>query len=431
MILFLQTTAFLKYILTSFYSEMPQRALDLFGLKGVLDALVQEQRLRRIAFILPLEAGGRVEIERIGRIARTRPQERRRHGPGRPPALPPPSGGGQTVTPSQRASGSPAWARPRRWATPTRDRRPPAGRPVRRASASTAFDVADHPSQIAGQVDRGPLSRPARTPPSSPRLHRLEQLVLLVLRRRPARRRLVGAPRARCGSAWCWASAPSGWSSGRRTPWRGGTRVCEPAQDAESMVARRAARAGPVGPGGERVGRLRQRQLCPGPGAALAGAGLGRRLPGRRLRHGGDADVAGRLRQPAGPVAAQRRARRRPRAPSTATATASSWARAARCSCWSRPRRPGGARRARLRRGGRLRRQQRRPQHGHPQPRSRAGHRRHAPGAGRRRRRPGRRRLHQRPRHQHAGRRRGRGARPGGGLRRRACGACRSARPRA
>jgi hypothetical protein len=42
-------------------------ALDLFTLKGVLDALTQERDVSRAAFILPLEAGGRVEIERVGR----------------------------------------------------------------------------------------------------------------------------------------------------------------------------------------------------------------------------------------------------------------------------------------------------------------------------------------------------------------------------
>ena len=42
-------------------------ALDLFALKNVLDALVHEKETSRAAFILPLEAGGRVEIERVGR----------------------------------------------------------------------------------------------------------------------------------------------------------------------------------------------------------------------------------------------------------------------------------------------------------------------------------------------------------------------------
>jgi hypothetical protein len=43
-------------------------ALDLFGLKGVLDALVQEKEISRVCYILPLEAGGRLEVERTGRI---------------------------------------------------------------------------------------------------------------------------------------------------------------------------------------------------------------------------------------------------------------------------------------------------------------------------------------------------------------------------
>jgi hypothetical protein len=43
-------------------------ALDLFGLNNVMDALAQERELSRAAFILPLEAGGRVVIEKIGRL---------------------------------------------------------------------------------------------------------------------------------------------------------------------------------------------------------------------------------------------------------------------------------------------------------------------------------------------------------------------------
>lgn len=44
-------------------------ALDLFGLKSVLEALVRETEISRAAFILPMEAGGRVEVEKIGRTA--------------------------------------------------------------------------------------------------------------------------------------------------------------------------------------------------------------------------------------------------------------------------------------------------------------------------------------------------------------------------
>jgi hypothetical protein len=44
-------------------------ALDLFALNAVLAALEQEKDSGRAGFILPLEAGGRVEIERIGLAA--------------------------------------------------------------------------------------------------------------------------------------------------------------------------------------------------------------------------------------------------------------------------------------------------------------------------------------------------------------------------
>ncbi len=43
--------------------------LDLFGLKGILEALVRETEISRTAFIVPMEAGGRVEVEKIGRAA--------------------------------------------------------------------------------------------------------------------------------------------------------------------------------------------------------------------------------------------------------------------------------------------------------------------------------------------------------------------------
>jgi hypothetical protein len=42
-------------------------ALDLFGLNAVLDALGHEKQISRAAFILPMEAGGRVEVEKVGR----------------------------------------------------------------------------------------------------------------------------------------------------------------------------------------------------------------------------------------------------------------------------------------------------------------------------------------------------------------------------
>ena len=43
--------------------------LDLFGLHAVLDALSQEKEISRAAFILPMESGGRVEVEKVGRWA--------------------------------------------------------------------------------------------------------------------------------------------------------------------------------------------------------------------------------------------------------------------------------------------------------------------------------------------------------------------------
>ena len=163
----------------------------------------------------------------------------------------------------------------------------------------------------------------------------------------------------------------------------GGNGIFHPERDGWDRWSEHLSSLAAVRAGGERVGGLRQRQLRPGPGAALAGAGLGRRLPGRRLRHGRDADVAGRLRQPAGPVAPQRRPasglaalRPRPRrlrhgrrrggvrpgaAPTARSRAARVYAEVAGCGASS------DAHHMVI-----------------PSPRSRAGHRRHAPGPGRR-----------------------------------------------
>ena len=172
----------------------------------------------------------------------------------------------------------------------------------------TAFPVTDHPSQIAGQVGGGAL-------PAGPRPRRVRRAApagaaaALVLRLGPARRRLVGPPRARCASAWCSASGAEWLELWETDALAGGSKLW----DAHRPFASRCCggRCGVLelsGPCVTRVGGVRQRQLRPDAGAAVAGAGLGGRVPGRGLRHGGDADVAGRLRQPAGPVAAQRRA---------------------------------------------------------------------------------------------------------------------------
>ena len=42
-------------------------SLDLFGLRAVLDALTQAPEAGRVAFVLPMEAGGRLEVEKIVR----------------------------------------------------------------------------------------------------------------------------------------------------------------------------------------------------------------------------------------------------------------------------------------------------------------------------------------------------------------------------
>ena len=107
-----------------------------------------------------------------------------------------------------------------------------------------------------------------------------------------------------------------------------------------------------------------------------------------------------RLQPPDRPLDPQRRARRAPAARSTATATASSWAKGRGCSSWRSSSTPE-PRATHPRRDRRLRLDRRRlPDHRQPRRRPRRD-RLHARGPGRRPAQPRGRRLHQRPRHQH------------------------------
>jgi 3-oxoacyl-[acyl-carrier-protein] synthase II len=112
--------------------------------------------------------------------------------------------------------------------------------------AVTGFDVSEHPSQIAGQVDRPPCP-PGWEESAFGRLHRLEQLAL-----------------------WCCTAAlrDAGWWERREevrlglilgvgaewlVKWeadalQGGTRVCEPAPDEESLVQTMRRHLGISGP---------------------------------------------------------------------------------------------------------------------------------------------------------------------------------------
>ena len=185
----------------------------------------------------------------------------------------------------------------------------------------------------------------------------------------PRRCGLVAAPSE--VRAWdsSWARRPSGTRSGKRTAWPAATLFIDPQRAlCVSGAAERATTLGLTGPAvslsaacasGNYALALARRWLQLGwVDVCLAGA----------LRPGRHADDAGRLRQPAGPVAPQRRPAGAPRARSTAIATASSWAKAAPSSSWNARDDARRAARTRLRRGRRLRRQQRRLPHGHPQP---------------------------------------------------------------
>ena len=162
--------------------------------------------------------------------------------------------------------------------------------------AVTGFDVSEHPSRIAGQVEKVPCP-PGWDENKFNKLSRLEQLCL-----------------------WCCSAAlrDSGWWERRGdirlgvvlgigaeclVQWEadalvGGKGIFHPDHDNESVVRKTCRALQLSGPAHERLRCVCQRQLRPCPGAALAAAWLGRRLPRRRLRHGGDAHVPGRVRQP-------------------------------------------------------------------------------------------------------------------------------------
>ena len=277
-------------------------------------------------------------------------------------------------------------------------RRQPARRPVRRR--------ADH--RPAGREppvpDRRPGRRRSRCPPDwdATAFHKLDRLNQLVL--------------------WCCSAAlrDAGlWD--RRADLRVGIMLGlgaevlrnweldsyaaaatrDPAEDSPEVVRTVRGQLGLTGPaiGGGR--RLCQRQRRPDPGPPMGAAGLGGRRPGRRVRPVGDADGPGRLRQPAGAVEAERPTRPRPAGRSTAIATASSWAKAGRCSCWSRPPRPAAARPESYAELAGVRLDRRRLAPGHPQPGPGPGGAGGAGGPGRRRRASRRGRLRQRPRHRH------------------------------
>ena len=130
----------------------------------------------------------------------------------------------------------------------------------------TGFDVSEHPSQIAGQVDAVPCPPGQRPGTRSP-----------------------GCTAWSSSYCWCCDAAlrDAGWWERRQevrvglvlgigAEWlvlweadalRGGTRVCDPERRTPNRwSAPHRGKPGPDGPGRERVGGLRQRQLCPGPG---------------------------------------------------------------------------------------------------------------------------------------------------------------------
>ena len=168
----------------------------------------------------------------------------------------------------------------------------------------TAFSVADHPSQIAGSFDAIPM----------PAGYARDQFAAF-----PAIDRLA---------LWCCCAAlrDSGFSPidgntriglviGTSAEWvtiwewdalAGGRLSYEPQEFRRSLSSRVKEQLKLPGPATSLSAACASGNYRPGPGPQLAADGPGRRLPGRCLRHGHDTGDAGRVRQPAGPVAPQR-----------------------------------------------------------------------------------------------------------------------------
>ena len=104
---------------------------------------------------------------------------------------------------------------------------------------------------------------------------------------------------------------PSGCSSGRPITSRRRRGSTTRSRTVNRRSSGCPARLGSRGPAGSLSAACASGNHALAMGRRWLRAGLGRRLPGRRLRPGRHADGAGRLRQPARPVAAQRRPRGR------------------------------------------------------------------------------------------------------------------------
>ena len=200
-------------------------------------------------------------------------------------------------------------------------------------SLVTRFPTDDYPSRIAAQLGEIPAP-PGCDPAAFAARARLEQLA-----------HWCAEAALRDAGLWGWhREARVGPGAGPRgrvdvpvgdRSSRGGTRLYDPDQDRESTIERTRSGTGALRAGAGALGGVRQRQPRAGDRPPLAPARPGGRLRGGGLRPGRHADRPGDVRQPAGPVAAELRSRRRRRGRSTAAATASSWARAAWRSCWS------------------------------------------------------------------------------------------------
>ena len=149
-------------------------------------------------------------------------------------------------------------------------------------------------------------ARRARTRPRSPSLPRLEQAALWCVESALRDAGLVGPSSRRSTRAGAGHRCRVDAALGGRPPARGqprgrpgaGRRI-DPRSRAPRLRAQRA--------GVSLSAACASRQLRAGDGPDLAAAGAGGRLHGRGLRHGGHAHRPGDVRQPAGPVAAERR----------------------------------------------------------------------------------------------------------------------------
>ena len=198
----------------------------------------------------------------------------------------------------------------------------------------TTFDVTDHPSQIAGQIEAIPC--PIGWQAADFRnLAPLEQLIL-------------SCSSAALRDAGHWEHRDDlriGIVLGLGAEWleiwetdshKGGNRICDPSQNPESLVQCGAPQATRFRARRERLGRLRERQLRVGPGAALASSWVGPTFVSLAPATWQSRQCLWPVSETCEPCRGETPSRSLLPGRSTAAATDLCWGRAAPCSSWRR-----------------------------------------------------------------------------------------------